>query len=125
MNILLVDDESEIVHELTGFLRRRGHGVAGADCVAAALHALDHEGPFDVVLTDMRMPDGSGLDVVRACRKGGQPQPSTLVMSGHAGPADIAEAHSEGALHFLAKPISLRALRDLLAGLTANPVESG
>src|SRR5262249_46390074 len=100
MKILLVDDEADIVAELGRFLRRRGHDAVGAGGVAAALAALADTGPFDIVLTDLRMPDGSGIDVLRACRACPAPQPAALVMSGHAGRADILEARDEGALQF-------------------------
>jgi CheY-like chemotaxis protein len=119
MNILLVDDEEAIVEELGRFLRRRGHEVVAAGGVDAALRALDNDGPFDVVLTDLRMPDGTGLDVVRACRARPHPRPAALVMSGHAGRADIAQAREDGALHFFPKPVSLPELMKTLAGIEA------
>jgi DNA-binding NtrC family response regulator len=117
MNILLVDDEPFIVEELGGFLHRRGHGVVNADGVESAIRALHQQGPFDVVLSDMCMPDGSGLDVVRAWRHTAEPRPAMVVMSGHAGPEEIARALGEGAARFLAKPVSLRAVTEAIAGL--------
>lgn len=120
MRILLVDDEEDIVEELGRFLRRRGHEVVGAGGVDAAMRALDNDRPFDVVLTDLRMPDGSGLDVLRACRDCPQPRPAALVMSGHAGRAEIAQAREDGALHFFPKPVSLPELMKTLASLEAS-----
>ncbi len=117
MRILLVDDETDIVEELGRFLRRRGHEVVGVGGVDAAMRALHGDGPFDVVLTDLRMPDGTGLDVVRACRDHPQPGPSALVMSGHAGRADIAQAREDGAVQFFPKPVSLPELMKTLAGI--------
>jgi DNA-binding NtrC family response regulator len=120
MRILLVDDEEDIVEELGRFLRRRGHEVVGAGRVAAALRALGSDGPFDVVLTDLRMPDGSGLDVVRACCDLPQPRPLALVMSGHAGGAEVAQARKDGALQFFPKPVSLPELMRMLAAIEAD-----
>ena len=117
MKILLVDDEEDIVAELGSFLRRRGHAIVGAGDVQAALHALDSDGPFDVVLTDLRMPGGSGLDVVRACRDRPEPRPISLMMSGHAGCAEIAQARADGALRFFPKPVALHALLGTLADI--------
>ena len=120
MKILLVDDEEDIVEELGRFLRRRGHEVVGAGNVGTAMRALDDDSPFDVVLTDLRMPDGSGLDVVRTCRNRPLPRPSVLVMSGHAGRADIAQVRQNGALDFFPKPVSLPALMKALAAIEAS-----
>jgi two-component system response regulator PilR (NtrC family) len=120
MRILLVDDEVAIVEELGRFLSRRSHEVVGADRVAAALGALGSDGPFDVVLTDLRMPDGSGLDVVRACRDHPQPRPLALVMSGHAGRAEVAQARKDGALEFFPKPVSLPELLKTLAAIETS-----
>ena len=119
MRILLVDDEEEIVEELGRFLRRRGHEVVGAGRVAAATRTLGSDGPFDVVLTDLRMPDGSGLDVVRACRDHAPPRPLALVMSGHAGRGEVAQARLDGALQFFPKPVSLPELMKALAAIQA------
>lgn len=119
MRILVVDDETDIVAEMGRFLRRRGHDVMGAHDVGAALRALAGDGPFDVVLTDLRMPDGSGLEVVRACAAGAAPRPTSLVMSGHAGSADVAELRAAGAADFFSKPVSLPSLLAVLASVAA------
>jgi DNA-binding NtrC family response regulator len=120
MKILLVDDEADIVAELSGFLHRRGHGVVAADGAPAAIRALSDDGPFDVVITDIRMPDGSGFDVVHACMGRPGPRPAMLVMSGHAAPDEISRIHAEGALHFFPKPLALRELATVLAGIAAG-----
>jgi len=119
MKILLVDDEPEILDELRGILSRRGHTVMCVDGAMAAIHTLGQNGPFDVLLTDIRMPDGSGIDVVRACLNL-DPKPASFVMSGHAGEEEIARARQEGALDYFPKPVALRALMEVLADLTGN-----
>ena len=119
MNILLVDDEREILVELRDALSRRGHTVMCVDGAMAAIQTLDQDGPFDVLLTDIRMPDGSGLDVVRACL-GKHPKSASFVMSGYAGADEIAQARDEGALDYFPKPVALRTLMQVLAGMAAN-----
>jgi two-component system response regulator PilR (NtrC family) len=119
MNILVVDDEHEILDELRGFLSRRGHTVMCVDGAVAAIRTLDENGPFDVLLTDIRMPDGSGLDVVRASLDLDRP-PASFVMSGHAGADEIAQARDEGALDYFPKPVALRTLMQALAGMSGN-----
>ncbi len=119
MNILVVDDEREILDELRGFLSRRGHTVMCVDGAMAAIRTLGQDGPFDVLLTDIRMPDGSGLEVVRACLDT-QPQTASYVMSGHAGPDEIAQARNDGALDYFPKPVALRSLMEVLAGMARD-----
>ena len=119
MNILVVDDEREILDELRGFLSRRGHTVMCVDGAMAAIKTLGQDGPFDVLLTDIRMPDGSGLDVLRACIDT-QPQAASYVMSGHAGPDEIAQARNDGALDYFPKPVALRSLMQVLAAMSRD-----
>jgi two-component system response regulator PilR (NtrC family) len=117
MKILIVDDEADIVDEVCGFLNRRAHEAVGVTGVAAARGMLDGARSFDVVLTDMRMPDGSGVDVVRACRGLAASQPKVVVMTGEAGQTDIETAIGEGALRVLSKPLSLRQLVEALTAV--------
>ena len=114
MRILVVDDESCIVDEVCDFLRRRGHETVAAGGVEEASRALQTTAPFDVVLTDMKMPQGSGLDVLRAGTRSA-PRPTTLLMTGQADDGDVERATAEGALSVLSKPLSLRKIVEALA----------
>jgi CheY-like chemotaxis protein len=120
MKILLVDDETEIIEEMGGFLRRRGHDIVTAGSVSEAVAALDAAEPFDAVLTDLRMPGASGLDLVQACRLKPRPRPTVVVMSGHAGPRETSEAYDAGASRVLAKPVPPRELLKLLSDIEAS-----
>jgi DNA-binding NtrC family response regulator len=115
----VVDDEREILDELSGLLSRRGHTVVCVDGAMTAIRTLDEDGPFDVLLTDIRMPDGSGLDVVRAALAI-EPGIASYVMSGHAGPEEISQARDDGALDYFPKPVAFRALMEVLASLSAK-----
>lgn len=115
MRILVVDDESYIVDEVCDFLRRRGHEPVPAGSVEEAAGLLAASPPFDVVLTDMKMPQGSGLDVLRACNRSGPPRPTTLLMTGQSDDGDVERATAEGALSVLWKPLSLRKILEALA----------
>ena len=115
MRILGVDDEGCIVDEVCDFLRRRGHEAVPAGGVEEASQTLATAPPFDVVLTDMKMPQGSGLDVLRACNRSGPPRPTTLLMTGQSDDGDVERATAEGVLSVLWKPLSLRKILEALA----------
>src|SRR6266850_572545 len=66
-HLLVVDDEPSARTTLALLLRKRGHRVAAAEGVASATKRLAEE-CFDLVVTDLRMPDGDGLDVLQAAR---------------------------------------------------------
>jgi CheY-like chemotaxis protein len=114
MRILVVDDESYIVDEVCDFLRRRGHEPVAAMDVDEASHTLAAEPVFDVVITDMKMPQGSGLDVLRASNRSGPPRPMALLMTGQSDDGDIERATAEGVVSVLHKPVSLRKIADAL-----------
>ena len=66
-DILVVDDESSARSTLALLLRHRGHRVREADGVTAAVRELRADA-FDVIVTDLRMPDGVGLDVLHTAK---------------------------------------------------------
>jgi class 3 adenylate cyclase len=119
-NILLVDDESSARSTMALLLRKRGHQVREADGVAAAIDALDLEA-FDLVLTDLRMPDGGGLDVLRAARTR-RSDASVILLTAYAGWDSAKEAMRLGAIDYFEKghaPEDL--LQQIEAALAAPP----
>ncbi len=110
MNILVIDDEPDIVLELCSYFKRRGHKVIGADGVERAFHALAGDVIFDLVLADMRMPVGTGEDVLRVCMRVLNPCPALILMTGLADEEDIKRAKSYGALSVFRKPLVPRQL---------------
>ena len=64
-NLLVVDDEPEILSEVVAYLRRRGETVVAASSFTEAMQVLsDDTVPIDILITDGRMPDGSGIDLL-------------------------------------------------------------
>lgn len=125
MNILVVDDVPAIVELVCVSLRRGGHTTVAAHCVDDARRALTADGPFDLVLTDMQMPAGTGVDVLRACVGGESPAPAMLVMTGQASARQIAEAFALGARAVLKKPFCKRQLLDAVTSAARPPVPAG
>ena len=67
-SVLLVDDDEAACRLLAEVLERDGYRVAAALSVDEALAKLEREGPFDAVLTDLRMPERNGLDLLKIVR---------------------------------------------------------
>ncbi len=99
--ILIVDDESAARLTMALLLRRKGHRVLHADGATAAVKVLGEE-VVDLVITDLRMPDGSGLDVLRAA-KANAPDTSVILLTAYAGWESAKEAIQLGALDYFEK----------------------
>jgi DNA-binding NtrC family response regulator len=110
---LVVDDEPSI-HELVAeYLRGRGMEVEVARGGREA-KALLGSAPFDVVLTDLRLPDTDGLDLVRFASARVPPVPC-VVMTGYATVESAVQALRLGAMDFALKPFRLREIHAMLA----------
>ncbi|HEY5612982.1 MAG TPA: response regulator, partial [Lysobacter sp.] len=109
---LVVDDERDIRELLVMTLGRMGLRCDTASCVSDALAQLASN-RYDLCLTDMRLPDGSGLEVIAEIN---QKHPNTPVaMITAFGNVEAAvEALKAGAFDFVAKPVDLAVLRDLV-----------
>ena len=99
--ILLVDDEPSARTTMALLLRRRGHRVIEAADVSAATKALA-DTAFEVVVTDLRMPDGDGLDVLRAA-KAHCPEADVILLTAYAGWESAKEAIRLGAFDYFEK----------------------
>lgn len=100
--ILIVDDEAGMRRILDVNLRRDSHVVVQAAGVAEAVKLLEHE-DFEVILTDQKMPDGSGLDVLRAAQK--DDSTTSVIFLTAVGTVELAvESMRQGAVDFLTKP---------------------
>ena len=102
--ILVVDDEDNIGRSLRLILEREGYAVAVCRSTAEFRKHPDAE-RADVFLFDVRLPDGSGIDLLRSVRQNGNPAPAVMI-SGHGTIADAVEATRAGAFDFLEKPLS-------------------
>lgn len=120
--LLVVDDEPEILSEVAGYLRRRGESVVTASSYGQGLKALhDDTQPIDILITDGRMPDGSGIDLLRAAiERPGGPR-ALILMTGHFEESDLTADLQDAAVVVIYKPFSLAALyREVRAAWDAN-----
>lgn len=100
--ILIVEDEAPLRWSLRQACELRGFTVVEADTAGAALDAFDAD-VFDVILLDYRLPDASGVDVLRAVRQVDQ-DTVVIVMTGYGTIETAVEAIKLGAFNFVAKP---------------------
>jgi DNA-binding NtrC family response regulator len=102
VNILLAEDEPGIGLTLKEDLEDAGHQVQWAKTGSEALKVLD-EGWFDCLITDVRMPGGDGIDLLKRA-KAKRPETEVLVMTAYATVEQAVEAMREGAFDYFQKP---------------------
>ena len=117
--ILLVDDEPDLAATCERLLRRRGHAVITVGSRAGGLAALINAAPM-LLVADVRLPDGDGLDVVRAAAAM-SPRIPAVVMTGRASDFGRAAARGAGAIAYLPKPFTV----DSFAGLVDRVLVGG
>jgi DNA-binding NtrC family response regulator len=116
-SILLVEDKPELREMLATALARMGYEVAPAADLAAALAQLKQR-KFSLVLTDLKLPTGSGMDVLQASLAADSEAP-VIVMTAFGTVPQAVEAMKHGAYDFIQKPIDL----DDLERLTRRAIE--
>ncbi len=109
IRLLVVDDEPDLrtLYELT--LLREGYEIDSAGSVAEALAHLQ-DAQYSAVITDMRLPDGSGLAVLRWLEQAGRPE-KAIVITAFGSAENAVEALKAGAFDYLTKPVDLRQFR--------------
>ncbi|NRF66669.1 sigma-54-dependent Fis family transcriptional regulator [Aquincola sp. S2] len=112
-SLLVVDDEPDLrtLYELT--LLREGYDVETAGSVEEAWQRLVERG-YNAVITDMRLPDGSGLDLLRRLEAADRSE-KTIVITAYGSAENAVEALKAGAFDYLTKPVDLRQFRGVVA----------
>ncbi len=114
--LLVVDDEPDLrtLYELT--LLREGYDVESAGSVGEGWALLEERGPggYQLLITDMRLPDGTGLDLLHRLEQAGRPE-KAVVITAYGSPENAVEALKAGAYDYLTKPVDLRQFRAVVA----------
>ncbi len=108
---LIVDDDLDSRDFLTEVARGEGFTVAAADTLRAARIELARQPP-DVLLTDLQLPDGSGMELIGELDRAAQTE--VIVVTGHASVGTAVEALRAGATDYLTKPIEVERLSSML-----------
>lgn len=111
---LVVDDEPDIRELLQLTLLRMGVEAKCAENITRAKELLNSDCRFDLCLTDMRLPDGNGIDLVRYIQSN-CPRTPVAVITAHGNMSAAIEALKAGAFDFVNKPVELQQLRELVS----------
>ncbi|MDX9844514.1 MAG: sigma-54 dependent transcriptional regulator [Aquabacterium sp.] len=116
--LLVVDDEPDLrtLYELT--LLREGYDVETAGTVGDAWQHLQEQ-TFSAVITDMRLPDGTGLDLLRRLEAAGRHEKS-IVITAYGSAENAVSALKSGAYDYLTKPVDLKQFRSVVAAAIAS-----
>lgn len=107
--ILVVDDEAPMRELLRIILEAEGYSVMEAASLSEARAKLQR-GRFDLVVCDIYLPDGNGLELIRSARQNNQETPF-VVITAHTTPAQAITALREGAVDYLSKPFDVEVLK--------------
>jgi signal transduction histidine kinase/ActR/RegA family two-component response regulator len=114
--VLLVEDQQDTLRFLAMVLRTRGQEVVEAANLAQA-RAAASEARFDLLLSDIELPDGTGLELMRELRDTGTIL--GIAMSGYGSEEDVSQSRAAGFAAHLTKPVDLAALEAVIRGLAS------
>jgi len=103
--ILVVDDDPAILEYVTQILQSE-HEVETAANANEAIEKLRTQEPFDLVLLDIELPDGTGYDVLSALRKSSQRDVPVVIVTCETRDEDVLRGYRQGADYYITKPFS-------------------
>lgn len=115
LRLLLVDDHADSMRVLQRLLEMEGYDVQSASNVAEAV-ALASSHPFDLVISDLGLPDGSGLELMRELRK--RHGLSGIALTGSDDTETVSRSRAAGIRQLLVKPIDLPKLHSAIEHAT-------
>jgi two-component system CheB/CheR fusion protein len=118
LRILLVEDHGDTARIMRRLLQGRGHEVQTAADVASALEAT-RRGQFDLLISDLGLPDGSGMDLMRRFVAEGGRAPA-IALSGYGQEQDIAQSREAGFAAHLTKPVNMDQLVSTIIAVTGQ-----
>ncbi len=123
LNILLLDDEPAVLFALKLLLQVIGFNVTDFSKPIEAIAALNSAQEFDLILSDLRMPEINGLKVLEEAKKI-RPNINFILMSAHANSTEMEKARALGVDGFLPKPFSPDDFKKMVASLPGAAVSA-
>src|SRR5437667_8879202 len=112
---LIVEDEPNTISAMAELVQREGFTASTASTLAEARTRLEEQPP-DVILVDLQLPDGQGLELLKELDAGRRPD--VILITGHATVDSAVEALRSGVNDYLTKPVDTRRLRALLMNVS-------
>ena len=112
LRMLLVEDEPATMRIMARLLKRLGHNVTTAGSIAAAFHAIE-TAEFDLIVSDIGLPDGTGLDLMRRVTQLRGPVPA-IALTGYGMEEDIVRSRAAGFTAHMTKPIDFTKLEVMI-----------
>ncbi len=122
LRLLVVEDHEPTLTVLRRLLTRAGHQVVAADSIAAALSAAAKSMPFDFVISDLGLPDGTGLELMLKLQLL-QPDLRGIALSGYGMDEDLRRSRESGFDAHLVKPVDIQQLTRTLRELSGRADE--
>jgi DNA-binding response OmpR family regulator len=117
VRILIVEDHQDTANILCRLLKHLGYDALSAGTVAGAMRAVQ-SGNFDLLISDISLPDGSGLELLRKLRSTSDIR--AISLSGHTGAAELAESRSAGFDRQMIKPVDVGKLAGAIKELVGS-----
>lgn len=116
--VLLIDDHIDTCLGMQRLLKRRGYEVVTAHSVAEGLSQHEAHAPFDLVISDLGLPDGTGFELMSELRRRGGPP--GVALSGFGMESDIGKSHAAGFSEHLIKPVAIDRLDEVMRRLLSR-----
>ena len=122
LTLLMVDDHVDTVRAMKRLLERQGYAVRTADSVATALAvAAEPEARFDALVSDIGLPDGTGVELLNKLRDAGHDVPA-VALSGFGMDDDVQRSREAGFRDHLTKPVNFARLQEIIQNLIGDTV---
>jgi CheY-like chemotaxis protein len=117
MRVLVVEDEPQTLRLMARLVRGLGHEVTTAETLRAACEAAT-DGEHDLIISDIGLPDGCGLDLMRqvVARRGRLP---AIALTGYGTEEDVRKSKVAGFAEHMTKPIDFSRLKEVIVQVTA------
>jgi PAS domain S-box-containing protein len=119
LRILLVEDHLPTLRIVSRLLQRAGHHVVSASSVHEARGFLDHQ-KFDLLISDLGLPDGTGIDLVRGLKR----PLASIAVTGYGMDADVSDCLAAGFQGHLTKPVEWHQLAAAIQHVTSSPARA-
>ncbi len=121
LNILLVEDHADTARVMSRLLKNLGHRVSIADTVKGAKTTVESD-RFDVLLSDIGLPDGTGLDLIRSIRL--HSDLPAIALTGYGMEEDVAKCLDAGFNGHLTKPVNFQKLESVIRQLASQNINA-